>query len=248
MREEDDEQEQAGRESLRKFSAPKSARQPPLDFWSEVILRILLVEILWPPLLQLFMSLEKMQWRIFSISGVLELGLSFLRAFLFGILSCGLLFLFLFVSVEMFARIVFKTLQIRSEQLWVATFAGGLAGLSISLVFCLLSHAASMAICCFAIGSATILGQLGGAWGARLWFANPDRFTQFKLSTPPTFRFGIRQLFVMTIWCALVLTALSLLNMFTARLFAVVSIWTVFQVVGLGVAEMLRRRLLRRST
>lgn len=242
MREADDkEKEQTWREQLRQISAPRSACKLPLDFWSVVVLRITLVEMLWPPLLQLFLLLEETPGLTIFALGLQELSLSFFVAFLFGTLSCGLLFLFLFVGVEMFARMVLKTLQIRSEQLWVAVFVGGLSGLSISLPFCLLSQVASLVLCCFAISTATILGQLGGAWGARRWLANPDRCTQSKLSTSPIFQFRTRQLFILTVWCALVLTVFSLFNLFSARLFVVALTWAVFQVIGFVVTEVMRR-------
>ena len=87
------------------------------------------------------------------------------------------------------------------------------------------------------LGLATVLGQVGGAFGAR-----KTHYVSIRASLEPiALRFGIRQLLILTVWLALVMTVLKLTGMATESYFAHFGVWLVIQFGGLSVLYYLER-------
>ncbi|NOZ41135.1 MAG: hypothetical protein GXP24_13050 [Planctomycetes bacterium] len=138
-------------------------------------------------------------------------------------------------------------LEADCENVFCGMFIGGTVGLVLTLP---LWFFGTVFFSLFWIGTVTVFGQLGGGWGARKSLRDLHSFE--IPSWPTTFQFGVRQLLLLTFWCAVILTGLKLAGILTGRVLACLAFWSALQLVGIAFVAISerkkRRRLMVRST
>lgn len=228
-------------------------RWPMQDFWPFVIKRIGIVGAVISPL---FFVAGSILWGLSSlgrsivVSGRLFWGL--VLAVEVGVFS----FVIAIIAAAIVAYVAdwfLRDFDFDYETLIVGGLVGGAVGL-LAMVFLLKASNASGFLDDIALGmiAATVIGQIGGAWGA--WDSQVKRrassgakpnFTQ-QPKRKPAFQFSVRQLLVVTTYCAVVLAVMKLTGMMTIRFFHYFGVWLAVQIVGLIIIKNINKTLQRR--
>ncbi len=126
---------------------------------------------------------------------------------------------------------LFSLLKTDCENIFCGVFAGGTVGLVLSLPFCFFSN---LPYPFFLIGFSTIFGQLGGAWGAWKSLSDQQAYEEKISFLPTTFQFGIRQMLLLTLGCAIILTVLKLAGLLTERFLICLALGMAIQLAGMA--------------
>ncbi len=236
-----DELHSAGYAAPRGNLAGSSLREPDHSFWINVVVGVSLGGALWPFLRFLLNMLEPEGSNSLLLLPVLEMFYAGLISLLFGGVVCVLTLAILSTAVALGLNLVLKTLQTEPEQMAVGAATGGISGLLLSLPFCFVDEPSYLK-CALLIGTATVLAELGGIWGA--WRSLYGQMSSSRVHDPPShvYQFGLRKMFVLTIWFAVILTFLKYFRVLNERLLWLVGMWGVLQVVFLTAVVVLVRR------
>ena len=210
-------------------------------FWNEVILCISVAEMFFPFVFFLLMSVYE-----FVVIGPNSIKLTMLT----GMLIVSILFgVTVFLAVIIFGNLIAlfvsyccSNLQIDHENPAVAGFAGGLVGIVITSPFVFAGSKINSWVV-IAILAATLLGQFGGYRGAVRALRQQVSRVQDDESSTGTFRFGLRQVMILTAWLAALLTLLKLMGLLTLHVGACLTIWGALQICYLGYCLLARHRI-----
>jgi hypothetical protein len=160
-----------------------------------------------------------------------------------------------------------RSLNLNGGMVWVGPVAGGLVGFLAVLPF---SPAIStdsswefLAVIAFGPGLATIMGQIGGAWGgSHCYGMRIDRRRSLAMASTPHqvsseaasrsassqrtalhFQFSIRQLFWLVFWLSVVLSLIRLAGVSYETALCVLLVWVIYQSATLGAGYKLVRSL-----
>jgi len=224
----------------------------PNEFWPSVMYGTAMAGGLYP----IFMSLMNFSMNFSSYqlnSGQL---IPFSLAFL-AICSLSFIIGWAFASVVsafavLLLRFILRSLHIEAKRVVTGAFIGGLTGLVCTSPFVLTFTFSSNQFYLYSASTlATLMGQIGGAWGAWRMLRNKSLILPTK-SLLSTIHFRISHMLWFTFWSVLLLTVLKLAGLLTPPVITFLGIWFVFQTVSLAVIwqieRALRRRLQRRLT
>lgn len=207
-------------------------RDPYQDYWTNVVVWISLSEALLPICMYSCAV-------IYEVASTGQLGSSMEHFFAMGIatLSVGFTVFFavnLMVAgfVSAIVGLVCKSLGIDVTNSVVAACTGGCVGLMVSLPF---ATAGLPAL--FLLTLATVLGQIGGAYGAdRTFFAVDD-----PEGEPQSFRYGIKHLLIATFWLAILSAIIKTAGMATTQYLNFMGTWLIVQAAGLASIKLWER-------
>jgi uncharacterized membrane protein len=205
------------------FERP-ALRDPLQDYWTNVVLWIGLAEALVPFSLLLCGTCYGLATQVpinHSPGDLFFLGIGALA------LGYTIVFALTLPVAGLAAALVgffFTSLRLPVSKSVGAASVGGCVGLLISLPTVSREFPSTLLLVV-----ATVLGQIGGAYGARRTYY-PNLVANKKR---PTIRFGIQQLLILTIWLALAMTGLKLTGMSTASYFVLLGVWLAVQIAGL---------------
>ena len=157
--------------------------------------------------------------------------------------------LFVAVIVALVVSLVLRTLRIRTNHVMKGALVGGLAGLATSVPFVIALRiggnwdAVSVLV-------ATVMGQIGGAWGAWLMLRRvqviepPMPWAELK----KRFQFRISHLLWINFWLALLLTAMKLAGLLNPNFVSFLGIWLVLQTASLVVIWLVERKVRLRAS
>lgn len=244
------------------ITTPESGSRDKMEvkFWPAVAASVALAEVFFPALAWLVSKVLCVPFNQFLFAGIpaaLNVAVVSVPLLLLGILLSVFLSVFVFwplaMAVTYFVGFSLRYLKINSEQLVVGTFVGGFIGLLASTAVCYLSQyqfqwEVTDVMFCYVVGSATLLGQVGGAWGA--WRALYVRKILGGPSVvfPAKLQFSIGQMLLFTIFFAWVLAVCKRFDFFAGKYTTVVSVWFGAQVLAMYLVEVVRGFFERRST
>ncbi|MEM8946131.1 MAG: hypothetical protein AAGD11_13235 [Planctomycetota bacterium] len=211
-----------------------------LDFWPSVVLGISLAGALWPFTLYLINVVEKAGDPALASVGVDEMLLGGGILLLFGGSICLGVSALVATAIALAMKLILRSLQVDCEHLLIGTLTGGTVGLLLALPFCF-AQDPSLLRCAATIGLATMLTQAGGTWGAWRMLSARARSEDMRRVAPTSFRFGTRQMFLVTVWSAAILTVLKLMDVLHEPLLSLIAIWFLLQLALMVVVGLLAK-------
>ncbi len=199
-------------------------RDPFQDYWSNVVLWVSLAEALLPFCLLVLVTFYNVLIGTQTAGG---LGHLLITAVMTLCLGFTLVFATILIVTGILSALIgfaCKTLGIDVSNTRVGAFTGGCVGLLMALPF-----AGSGIPSLLLLSVSTLLGQLGGAYGAWRTYYRVNHATEQPLQV----RFGIKQLLILTIWFSVLMTILKLSGMTNESYLTFFGSWIALQ--GLGV-------------
>jgi hypothetical protein len=159
-------------------------------------------------------------------------------------------------------HLVVRSIKLRCSLVWLGAFVGGATGAASSLIPALLIGAMqgdSLEIALFLLvgpGLATIVGQIGGAWGGRRAQRNRraragDSLPALLLDQPEndsaiqdsTFQFRISHLLWAALWISVLLTVIRLSGVPFGLAISLLVGWLIYQSATLAIGRLIVERL-----
>ncbi len=199
-------------------------RDPFQDYWSNVVLWVSIAEALLPFCLLVLVALYNLLAGTPRADG---LGHLLITAVMSLCLGFTLVFATILIVTGILSALIgfaCKTLGINVSNTRVGAFTGGCVGLLMALPF-----AGSGIPSLLFLFVSTLLGQLGGGYGAWKTYHRPRNSSEQPLKV----RFGIKQLLILTVWFSILMTILKLAGMITESYLTFFGSW--FALQGLGI-------------
>lgn len=236
-----DELHSAGYDAQWDQSARHYGKEPYTNFWLSVVLCISLAGSLWPFSRFLINIFEPASTSSLLSLPVSEMVFAGMISLLFGGTVCIVTLALLSSSVALGMNLILKTLNIEQEQIGVGSATGGIAGLLLALPFCF-AEGQCYLYAPLLLGTATLLTQLGGTWGAWRVLNSMKEEGGTVMAEPSIFQFGVRQLLLLAVWFAVGLTTLRYLGVLSEKLLVLVGIWSALQVVFFFLIALIMKR------
>ena len=209
--------------------------EPPLNFKQSTVRGIMLAGAVYPAVVAAVFEINFGDYKFRALEALS-------RIFIIG--GIGSFFAFAFTSILGALSILIisslaDVIKLSGDRLWVAISSGGLTGLMWSGYFAisLLSTNALDAgqrMTYWLIGTATILGQIGGWLGARKVIhaakAQDIYFDQIEMP-----RFRLRLVLAATTIAALLLGAMTYIKLPIVEILGLFACWFIFQAITMGV-------------
>jgi hypothetical protein len=230
------------------------------DGLGEIGPAIALAGAAYPVLLAAAYSIAMLVYLLSSRTAVSGLGESFILALMFSFLGAGIGLIWTTIVAFAVLPLVYlfvRSMELRGSTVRLGAFCGGLVGFVAVLPFFFgvmssgpstLSEIVFLALVGPAL--ATIVGQVGGAWGGWRtgWYERAliqavsreggiadelpaDGSENAESTQPHRIQFGIRHLLVISIWISLLLTAIRLSGLDFLSMLSLLGAWVVCQAV-----------------